>query len=213
MFPYTNKPVTWNSLIPLTTCFHSLVHPEPKSRILCATNVWFCCLAYASLKDLIYFHYHKDIWMGVANAKHSLKNNHISNKFSQYIRQYHTTIKFSQVPLLMLSVSERRPNYAVRYKHKIGCHRNQVSWNAMPCCSVSGSQHFEGKCHHSSDGETEGLREKNLFHWHLVYDGSHRDRTGIRLESLMWDAGDRLPQSLNSLQICQCSPLYKHTAP
>jgi hypothetical protein len=77
------KSVNRNSLIPLTTCFHSLVHSETKPRILHATDVRICCLAYASLKDLIYSYYHKDIRVGVANAKHSLENNHISNKVSQ----------------------------------------------------------------------------------------------------------------------------------
>ena len=42
--------------------------------------------------------------MGVANAKHSLKNNSISNKFSQYNMKYHTKIEFSQVSFLMLTV-------------------------------------------------------------------------------------------------------------
>jgi hypothetical protein len=66
--------------IPLATCFHSFVYSESKSRIFCATDVRFCCLAYATLEDLVYFHYYENIWMGVANTKHSLKNND-RNKF------------------------------------------------------------------------------------------------------------------------------------
>jgi hypothetical protein len=77
-----NTLISLYHCIPLATCFHSFVHSEPKSRIFCATDVGFCCLAYATLEELIYFHYYEDIWMGVANTKHSLKNNYIWNKFS-----------------------------------------------------------------------------------------------------------------------------------
>jgi len=174
------------------------VHPEPKSRILCATNVWFCCLAYASLKDLIYFHYHKDIWMGVANAKHSLENNSISNKFSQYNMKYHTKITFSQVSFLILTVTWKMIELfnSLQAQNRMSKESSLLEYDAMLLSKWFPP--FWGNLLQFLWWRN-GTHRKTLFHCHLVYDGSHVDWTRIKLEFLMWDAGEWIPQSLNGL--------------